>query len=300
MIFNNKISKKIKWNSLLKYIFVFCIFTFPKAQDIDTLMYFDENDSLDMLHIIDDVSNLGVRFTPDSTWDSYDIIGVEFLTPEPYPYSNTFEVYNADGEDDFPGTLYDSFSVLFNDSSVSYPYWNSVDVSSNETLKNISGDFWVTGAANFITYVSLDTNISGHTYAYLHAGYPCGPCWRPNPTLDITIRAIVALNDNVSISQGDYLINDRYSIDFNAYPNPFNSNISFELYSPNEYQKIDPVISIYNINGQIIFTKKTFSGSNTITWNGVDLHGNASVSGIYFVTLTAGNEIITKKITIIK
>ena len=300
MIFNNKISKKIKLGSYLKYIIVACILTFSKAQDLDTLMYFDDEDSLDNIIIFGGVTNLGVRFEPDEEWNYYNIIRIEFLTPEPYPYSNTFEVYNADGEDDFPGTLYDSFSVLFNDSSVSYPYWNSVDVSSNETLKNISGDFWVTGAANFITYVSLDTNISGHTYAYLHAGYPCGPCWRPNPTLDITIRAIVALNDNVSISQGDYLINDRYSIDFNAYPNPFNSNISFELYSPNEYQKIDPVISIYNINGQIIFTKKTFSGSNTITWNGVDLHGNASVSGIYFVTLTAGNEIITKKITIIK
>ncbi len=90
-------------------------------------------------------------------------------------------------------------------------------------------------------------------------------------------------------------------ITFNAYPNPFNPEVSFEIKTDTEYH--DLTIEIYNIRGQKVETLFTplIRGdkgglSSTITWNA----GNHA-SGVYFCKLRMDGHVIqTKKVTLMK
>lgn len=63
-------------------------------------------------------------------------------------------------------------------------------------------------------------------------------------------------------------------------------------------------VRIYNLRGQLVATllKDHFilSPELTLYWNGKDDNGQGVASGIYFVKLTTGNEIITRKMTLVK
>lgn len=92
-----------------------------------------------------------------------------------------------------------------------------------------------------------------------------------------------------------------------CYPNPFNlsgggrspgTTITFELKKAAEVE-----LSVYNIKGQKI---KTFNnnpchiGQNTVAWNGDDDNGKPVGSGVYFFSITNGNQKVTKKMMLIK
>ncbi len=90
-------------------------------------------------------------------------------------------------------------------------------------------------------------------------------------------------------------------ITFNAYPNPFNPEVSFEIKTDTEYH--DLTIEIYNIRGQKVDSvpiplirgnKRGFPSS--ITWNAGDF-----ASGVYFCKLNAGDKALrTQKVTLMK
>jgi VCBS repeat protein/flagellar hook capping protein FlgD len=98
----------------------------------------------------------------------------------------------------------------------------------------------------------------------------------------------------------------------NIYPNPFNpeTTISFNFsYEQNEpYEQIELII--YNMKGQMI--QKTdvilsfnrlgdgVEGRHTITWDGTDSNHIPVTSGIYFARLKAGEEIVVKKMMLLK
>ncbi|MEE4312619.1 MAG: C1 family peptidase [candidate division KSB1 bacterium] len=87
---------------------------------------------------------------------------------------------------------------------------------------------------------------------------------------------------------------------FQNYPNPFNpvTTISYRLPSESDVD-----LSIYNLNGQRILTLmngRQTAGHYTITWNGRDDAGSLMSSGIYLYRLNAGNEIQTRKLTLMK
>ncbi len=103
-------------------------------------------------------------------------------------------------------------------------------------------------------------------------------------------------------------------ITFNAFPNPFNPEVSFEIKTDIEYH--DLKIEIYNIRGQKVETLLTplrsvsFAGGNnsnhsngnkrgfpsSISWN-----AEGFSSGIYFCKLNAGDKTLrTQKVTLMK
>lgn len=99
------------------------------------------------------------------------------------------------------------------------------------------------------------------------------------------------------ISVDDYTSN---ILKFNNFPNPFEhkTTIAFTLEKGN---KVD--LTIYDINGNII--KTIFSGiieqgEHKIEWDGCNSNGLFVCSGNYFYQLKVNNEIITKKLIIIK
>ena len=87
---------------------------------------------------------------------------------------------------------------------------------------------------------------------------------------------------------------------FKVAPNPFNTetNISFELDQEDQIS-----IEIYNLNGQLIkqlFNGIQSSGSNQLSWDGNSDDGNKLENGIYFIVLKTSDQVITKKVSLIR
>jgi len=84
--------------------------------------------------------------------------------------------------------------------------------------------------------------------------------------------------------------------DLRAYPNPFNSAVSIEIYGVDDNAELD----IFDINGRTIRGYELNSKSNKIIWNGMDSDGGNCPSGIYFARVSGGNKHIVKRLMLIR
>ncbi|MBN1969723.1 MAG: T9SS type A sorting domain-containing protein [Candidatus Delongbacteria bacterium] len=109
--------------------------------------------------------------------------------------------------------------------------------------------------------------------------------------------------DCTILSEDSTSINDQNipkSLDMRTYPNPFNPSINLE-YLIGENSDIN--LSIYNIYGEkVIQLENEFklSGNYKKTWNGVDGKGKSISSGTYFAKLISNNNVLIKKIILVK
>ena len=105
-----------------------------------------------------------------------------------------------------------------------------------------------------------------------------------NGTFSVINTLIV---DELSTSQiNDFLL-------FNAYPNPFNPSITFDINS-NYINNV--IITVYNLSGQSIYSAVyNPSHKQPIVWDASNYN-----SGIYLVKIHNENFSLTKKITFIK
>ena len=82
---------------------------------------------------------------------------------------------------------------------------------------------------------------------------------------------------------------------YNVYPNPTNSisNVTFNL-----PEAALVTMEVYNTMGSLVYTngsENMTSGKHNLSFNGTELP-----NGIYFINLTIGNELITKKVSLLK
>ncbi len=87
---------------------------------------------------------------------------------------------------------------------------------------------------------------------------------------------------------------------FQNFPNPFNlaTNISFYL-----SEKSQVNLNIYNVLGEKVRTLVNGTldaGSHSITWDGKNEAGSVVASGIYFYRLNVGDQVMTKKMSLLK
>ena len=85
-----------------------------------------------------------------------------------------------------------------------------------------------------------------------------------------------------------------------CYPNPFNLStiISYSVET-----EVNAKLNIYNLNGQEVYKNnniKSDAGLNQYKWNGTDNNGNYLTSGIYFVMIELGEQILMDKVTLLK
>jgi len=85
-----------------------------------------------------------------------------------------------------------------------------------------------------------------------------------------------------------------------VYPNPFNSSTSIKIYIP-DYRKTN--LEIFDIHGRLV--KKLadgilLSGEHSFFWNGTNMSGRSVASGSYFYRLKAGDDVITKRMILVK
>jgi aminopeptidase N len=112
-----------------------------------------------------------------------------------------------------------------------------------------------------------------------------------DPNNDIVIKTATL---TLGINNISNIIPDKFSL-FQNYPNPFNpvTKINFDL--PNNSLV---VLKIYDILGKEVKTlvnEKLNAGSYSVDWNALDFP-----SGVYIYRITAGNNIDTRKMLLIK
>ena len=57
---------------LLVVLTTFLCFCELISQELDTLYHYNETDSLEIIIVVEGISNLGVRFIPAQNWDYYE------------------------------------------------------------------------------------------------------------------------------------------------------------------------------------------------------------------------------------
>ena len=85
-----------------------------------------------------------------------------------------------------------------------------------------------------------------------------------------------------------------------AYPNPFNptTRIRYGLSTPSAVN-----VAIYDMTGRLVSKYKIGDkapGWHEFTWQGNDSHGQRVSTGMYLVTMRAGNSIQKQKVTFLK
>ena len=86
----------------------------------------------------------------------------------------------------------------------------------------------------------------------------------------------------------------------NIFPNPFNpsTTISYQLKSPARV-----TLEVFNARGQLVnsFSREhSAPGNYTMPFNGTDLRGRQLSSGVYQVRMSAGNDISTQRVVLMK
>jgi len=131
----------------------------------------------------------------------------------------------------------------------------------------------------------------------------------PEKNVDRTFAEQMAANVSTGIELATPIVlgvqEDMQSLPANFtllqnYPNPFNNStrISFALDRSTEI-----ALSIYDTAGRLVKTlakDKFTAGEDDLHWNGTDNSGLEVPSGMYFYKLEAGQEIVAKKLLLIK
>ncbi|MDP8204694.1 MAG: T9SS type A sorting domain-containing protein [Candidatus Tenebribacter mawsonii] len=84
------------------------------------------------------------------------------------------------------------------------------------------------------------------------------------------------------------------------YPNPFNPTTTISFSLPDE-QEID--LTIYNIKGQKVkrlINGQLTAGQHSMIWDGKDTNEKSVSTGIYFYKLKTGNDVLTRKMLMLK
>ena len=92
------------------------------------------------------------------------------------------------------------------------------------------------------------------------------------------------------------------TLEFSAsnHPNPFNPSTSIEFKLPTEGKL---TLKIFDVLGREIVTlidAQKQSGSYTIDWDGRNSFGNQVASGVYFYRIQFENQIINKKMLLVR
>ncbi|HEX2897352.1 MAG TPA: T9SS type A sorting domain-containing protein, partial [candidate division Zixibacteria bacterium] len=110
----------------------------------------------------------------------------------------------------------------------------------------------------------------------------------------------IYFGENIESDGGNGVARDNGLKLYENYPEPFNSSttIQFELPTSTLAE-----LSIFNLLGQRVrvLINRTFdAGVHKVSWDGKDELGGDVSSGIYFYRLTAGTDVISKKMILIK
>lgn len=107
-------------------------------------------------------------------------------------------------------------------------------------------------------------------------------------SMDISLTAVANEGQDVEIVN---------SIQVSTYPNPFNFKVKIEIESATK-QSIS--VKIYNLKGQFITSLNTTNlSSGNLSWNGKDANNKPVASGIYYLQVKQGEQVVNKKLVFV-
>jgi len=138
-----------------------------------------------------------------------------------------------------------------------------------------------TGTGTIVVPVDARLGITTMRIRVLYSGdiLPCGD----SSYGEVEDYSINVTNPNLSIDDGSLS-------NINVYPNPNVGTFTVDLRNINTTNSVN--IEMYNINGQLIYQNKAGSSLFKINTN--------EKTGVYFLRMTSGNQIVNKKIIITK
>jgi hypothetical protein len=164
----------------------------------------------------------------------------------------------------------------------------------------------------------LFSNDGGSTWQSIFANLPESQLsynWTV-PNIETDSGQVKVVQDNAtgmdySDDSGNFIINistgiknaknhiDKFVL-YSAYPNPFNPSTTIR-YALSNSSRI--TLKVYNILGEKIRTivdEFQSPGEKSVMWDGTNNQGKSVGSGVYLYQLQSGNEIKTKKMTLLK
>ncbi len=150
------------------------------------------------------------------------------------------------------------------------------------------------------TVISGNNSSVTHTYNFLDPEVVVGTTyyyWVEN--VDMNGASHFSNYVSVAVVGADLPIIPPFSALKNAYPNPFKVNtitkIEFDVKTGET-----ATLTIYNTRGQVVQSYTRTAGSQTISWNGQDNHGQECSAGVYFYKLSTPSCNKTKKIVVLQ
>ena len=83
-------------------------------------------------------------------------------------------------------------------------------------------------------------------------------------------------------------------------PNPFNPRTIIGYTLPEQCRVQLEVFDVTGRRVKVLVDKIQAGGSFNTDWNGRDMNGTATVSGVYFYRLTAGKTTLTRKMILLR
>jgi len=129
--------------------------------------------------------------------------------------------------------------------------------------------------------------------------------WEPYDDSAYTLyNACAPFGGSPKFASSEPAIVENFSLSQN-YPNPFNpaTTIQFRVGSLEFREPVHTTLKIYNIRGQLVKTllnEDKLPGEYKVIWDGKDDKGNEVSSGIYFYRVKAGDEVMVKKMILVK
>jgi hypothetical protein len=234
------------------------------------------------------VASQGVGQT--SGWDHFIILGTDLSTPVSAPWAKA-------------GTVADRVLFLGNEDSNNWCGWfDEVETVLTSEVDCASGAY-LEGLVKLETY--LGTPLPDEVYLSV-AGYAspdAGPLEEQAPAGDADgdIEASEYATFPLTTSGVDesWKSSDGRGIRLAATPNPFRGPLSIRFYLLREAQVS---VSIYDVEGRKVTALAggaRAAGSHVLSWNGLNRRGEPLSSGVYFLRLRAGNEILLRRVVLI-
>ena len=160
-------------------------------------------------------------------------------------------------------------------------------------------NFKLDGDGEFLALVSTDgsTIIDSVTFGFQTSDVSYGrlpdgaPGWRFLTPTPLGSNSVTAVEDD-DFNPTEFKIS--------AYPNPFNLSVNISYILP---ASKDGIISIYNILGERVWSKKISSESSnqgSVIWQGIDINGSVQPSGVYLVNAVSDDFKKSIKIMLMK
>jgi histidinol-phosphate aminotransferase len=120
-------------------------------------------------------------------------------------------------------------------------------------------------------------------------------------TMDEMADFTTALEDILNeLGAGNEPLKPRMTELLQAYPNPFNSSTRIKIYLP---KAAETRLEVFDIRGRLVkqlVDRSLGAGEHSFIWNGTNYDKKSVSSGSYFYRLTSGDDVITRRMLLVK